>query len=1031
MPAFHLHFPRLSLPALVAVFSFLVLHSAAQAQRPGGTPSIAYYEGIERLYEGDYRDAQRIFRNEARSAIKIGVTGRWVDSIAYHAMWGEVLYQQGQPRLALEQFNTALSLFLEHPKWLLKVNFKQAPRPDTNRARRPIPWGKSGRTFTHASLPTQMLVSQGDLLSGNRAAQKGGVVQSLQLWKVDVIEIIRTTTLAIRRRNELLGPLAKHDDISRELVAALTGAAPPNHWSKAWVDLQIGVAYLGEGKVDLARKRLARAERLAGQFDHPLTCVAMLEQGRLEMEVGNFDAALRHLAEAGFSAFYFENTGIIDESFRLRAVIRQITTQDKIDPALEPAAAWAKRKRFLHLYSRLLFAMCEELINAGNWDDAANALKTGQSRMRDARNGLLGNWSQYLEARLLYQQGNDSAPGVLAQAVNRQIDIAPRNLQIDISNRRYVQQRLRPRSAVDVYKALLSDPTPADWVIRPLQTLAYMKTPQDAAFDHWIDAQLASKAFGAALEVTDLAKRRRYHSQLAHGGKLASLRDTLEAPEATLIPRQKNQRSDLLLRYPDYANLTQQGKQYRSKIESDWRPGLDKQAQRTLAKVWKDWSASLQQRENFLQRISLERTNIDLQYPPLLASTDLQALLQPGQAIAIFHDTPQGLLGFLITADASSQWNCGPMARLAGPLNNFLRELGNYDANHSLTSDQLTSDKWLITGNYLFHALFDGSSIDPSALTELVVVPDGILWYAPFTAMPVELEDRTTPLSSVARVRIVPTMSLACGKTIPWRRIQRSALVGQEIVPGENDQQQADAREILREAFTNPIEIPTPSPIETSQLGALLDTLTVLDEIDINPAQPLTWSPLPQGRSKRQAGLNQWLALPQFGPQRIILPGVHTIAERGGKGSKRKNSTARPGEELFLASCGLISTGAQTVLLSRWRVGGQSTLEIMREFIQELPHTTAADSWQRTIQLAQELPIDPELEPRIKSSSDDPPLYASHPFFWAGYLLVDLGPPLQDMHEIDAQNADDKTDLAASADPPPDRPQPPAIPAKP
>ncbi len=994
VPAFTYHLGRLATLAFLAATVSQTLTRANDQAGLGSTPSLYYFRGIQELYEGDYRDAARTFRREARGgSIKIGVTGRWIDSIAYHAMWGEVLYHQGLPEQALEEFNHACALFLENPRWLLKVNFRQQPRPDISRARRPIPWGQSGRQFTLGSLPRQMLISQGDLQSGNRAVQRGGVVQAAQMWKINVVEIIRATALAIRRRNELLGPLAKHDAISREIIAKLSGAAPPNHWSNAWVDLQLGIAYAGQGELDQARKRLARAERLAGKFDHQLTCVALLELGRLELESGNFDSALRYLAEASFSAFYYEDPGVIDEAFRLRAIARQVAPQKNIDPMLELAASWARRERYQHIYSRLCFAMTEEMMNVGNWSEAAAMLSTGQSRMRDARTGLLGNWSQYLEARLLYQQGHDSAANVLAQAVDRQMALAPRNLQIAIANRRYVQQRLRSRSAVNVYQTLLADPTPADWVVRPLQTLAYMKTPHDQAFDYWLDAQFANKAAGTALEITDLAKRRRYHRQLAFGGKLAALRNTLEASETVFNPERQNRRSNLMLRYPGYAESLKAGLQLRAKLQANWHEGLDEHAQRELTKVWRNWSTSIANREALLQRISLERVSTDLQFPPFLATTALQSKLKPGQAVAVFHTTANGLLGFLVTSNASTHWNCGPMGRLAGPLNNFLRELGNYDANHSLTSEQLTSTKWLATGNKLFNALFAGSSIDPEAITELVVVPDGLVWYVPFTALPVKLEARTTPLISLTKLRVVPTMSLAYGQTIPWRRIQRSALVGQAIAPGDTDEERSEAVETLREALSNPIELPSPSPIATPLVGSLLDTLVVLNEINIDPNQPLAWSLLSQGRSSRQDALNQWLMLPQFGPQRLILPGIHTIAERGGKTSKRKATLARPGEELFLASCGLMSTGAQTILLSRWRVGGQSTLDLMREFIQELPHTTAADSWQRSVQLAQELPIDPTMELRVKNHKDAPPLTAGHPFFWGGYLLIDAGVP--------------------------------------
>nr|MBA3481662.1 CHAT domain-containing protein [Pirellulales bacterium] len=138
--------------------------------------------------------------------------------------------------------------------------------------------------------------------------------------------------------------------------------------------------------------------------------------------------------------------------------------------------------------------------------------------------------------------------------------------------------------------------------------------------------------------------------------------------------------------------------------------------------------------------------------------------------------------------------------------------------------------------------------------------------------------------------------------------------------------------------------------------------------------------------------LENWLALPKAGPQRIALPGMHTLAERGGKtASRRRGATIAPGDDLFYASCGLMSAGAETMLLSRWRVGGQSTIDLVREFVQELPHAAAAEAWQRSVQLAMQMPIDPLNELRVKSGKDPVELTASHPFFWAGYVVIDSG----------------------------------------
>jgi len=86
-----------------------------------------------------------------------------------------------------------------------------------------------------------------------------------------------------------------------------------------------------------------------------------------------------------------------------------------------------------------------------------------------------------------------------------------------------------------------------------------------------------------------------------------------------------------------------------------------------------------------------------------------------------------------------------------------------------------------------------------------------------------------------------------------------------------------------------------------------------------------------------------------------------------------------------------MSSGARTILISRWRTGGQSSIELVSEFAQELSHTSPAEAWQRSVQVAADTPIEPDQEPRVKKNSVGETPKAGHPFFWAGYMLVDSG----------------------------------------
>ena len=109
--------------------------------------------------------------------------------------------------------------------------------------RKPTPWGGSTRQSQLGYLSASMLISQGRI-NNNDVYQKGGVVQQAFSYSIEPQEIVRCTTLAIRRRTELLGPLCKNDPLTEKLVAALSRPiAPPNHWSEAWADVRTRIGF--------------------------------------------------------------------------------------------------------------------------------------------------------------------------------------------------------------------------------------------------------------------------------------------------------------------------------------------------------------------------------------------------------------------------------------------------------------------------------------------------------------------------------------------------------------------------------------------------------------------------------------------------------------------------------------------------------------------------------------------------------------------------------------------------------------------
>jgi hypothetical protein len=339
---------------------------------------------------------------------------------------------------------------------------------------------------------------------------------------------------------------------------------------------------------------------------------------------------------------------------------------------------------------------------------------------------------------------------------------------------------------------------------------------------------------------------------------------------------------------------------------------------------------------------------------------------------------------------------------------NLLRAIGNAEVNRELPRSQLTDESWRGAARDAFEALSAGSKVNFRAkIDELIIVPDGVLWYLPFEALDTSENkllaappEMATTLLARSRIRYLPTMGL----TVP-QRADRRGLGEVGIVPGggrsRDDAEATDANvDRFAKLGAHVTALKRPLPAASPLYGSLFDTLVVLDDPALGETgsggdkaaaggerSAYDWSPIPSDRTRSAGSLAQWLALPRKSASQVLLPNVHTPAENG----LRQTASAPRGSELFLSLCGLMSSGARTVLISRWRTGGASSEELVRQFAQELPYTSAADAWQRGVQLLWETPLELDREPRVKRSAgiDGPP--ARHPFFWSGYMLIDTG----------------------------------------
>ncbi len=975
----------------------------SQAQIVAGAahtvPTDSYYAGFGALYDGEYKAALEIFGSELKGGMRTGQQ-RWIDSICYHTMVGEVYYHMGQYGDAKDNYDAALNIFITYHDWMLRGRFPDSIVPEAPGAIKGVPWGASRNGARYGHFPSNIMIAQGRL-DNSEVIQKGGVVQAPVYVGVNIHEIVRCTTLALYRRQQIMGPICPHEKLSDEVVAALiNGSALPNHWSNAWSDVQLGMAYAADGKTGQALPLLKRSLVLAGQFDHPLTSMAYLKIGQIALEAGDLDAAMVNFDEATYSAAHFGNMGVIEEAFHYGQVAWLMANKKGIYPPLPKATTWAK-SHGKQLYALMLLLAAENYASQGEPQLAAPLLLEAKGQMfrREMAVRDIGARFNYVSGLVNYQKANTSAGDdalSAALAWERSANNSDKSpvdrpgskwlYQIGMADNLYTRGAVPPRIAIELYSKLLRDPVPTDWGFDPLETLSVLSVPHVPAFEHWFEAVMQKKDNDLALEIADRTRRHRFYSTQQLGGRLLNLRWILESPIDSLDSEAKLQRADLLSKYTAYAKFSQDAKAIVTQVRRLPLAPETVESQREQAASLAELAKISLLQEAALREIAVRREPAKMVFPPLRSVQQIKAALPPKTLMLTFFSTSKQTYAFLLSNSNYASWQMTNTVQLEKSCVALLRAMGNVEKNRELALDKLTEKAWRQAGKDATTALLAGANnVDLSVgIDELIIVPDGFLWYLPFEALQVGQGANQKSLIEKTRIRYAPTMGLSVPDKLGRPQSPSVAVTLGKLYPRDDAAVSQNAFDLIKKVAPGAValkgQIWTPTPLYST----LYDGLIALEDIDVRD-DPYGWSPMPLDKTRSSGALSNWFPLPWGGPDVVMLPGFHTAAE---------DAIKRPGangNEVFLAITGLMSTGARTILISRWRTGGATSIDLLRQFTQELPYATAADSWQRAVRLVSLQPIDPGAEPRIKLSANAAAPNADHPFFWSGYLLVDNG----------------------------------------
>ena len=965
------------------------------------------------IADGNLKDASDAFESLGKRGYRMG-TVRWLDSICYSAMLGECWYEAGENLRALACFEDSLQLALDNAGWMSRINYDAAQMPQARPNATLAPWGTSRVPGVPAKYNDVQIGRGSTDVEGQ--IQRGGVFQAAHYMIVQPQEICYATTLAIMRRAELLGAVSKYDPMTKNVASALENSGcPRNHWMIVWADIPLAAAMIADGRDDEAEKILVRSTLVAGQYMHPLGGLAYILLGDISRRRGDLTAAANFYGEATFAAFPYEDPVVFGMAFERLSSVALATGNAA---GLMEALVWSRgtggssSSRFAAIRAQLALTAAEMALDGGRPDEAAKFLTEAGMifARRTIGNGPLGVRHQFLQAALAWSIGKISdGDQLLTTALRRNHGMSLRLFHLQtILQYSKTSSLATARRQVEMFRALLTDPSAEDWRSDPLEAMTLLSAVNDAAYLHYFLATQGlsdqTAAIAETFEVAEQIRRRRFFASLdtkPGGARLFALRMLLESDPQMMTDAERRSRTHLLGMLPEWEAASRRAAVLKRQIASTGFATLDDPNQSARNAAAMELAEISTAQELMLHRLALRRVDSPLTFPPRRSLKAIQSGLPDGTAVLTYIMMGGRCHAFLFNNQHIVTWEVKNAATVARGTATYLKMLGLNDARKAVAASDLKDPKdpkkgtWMSIASALGAAIVAGAPFDPTddGFQELVIVPDGVFWYVPFESLHYDFGNRAMePLVSRRRIRYAPTASLAIPDQRPVPARPTTFFVAGKM-DGSTEPTIAPTKiyERIENAVPEAVRIgnvPLAAPV-SSYKGAL-GRLVVWHDVANDPTAPGLFVPTGFGKGRAGSTLIEWLMLPWGGPDLVSLPGFHSAAD-----GALKTVPSIPGDEFFLTACAMMANGSRTLVLPRWKMGGESAAVLTEEFLREIPAQSASQSWQRAVLLLRESKLQLAREPRIQlAPDDDPTVSGDHPLFWSGYLVFDRGAAL-------------------------------------
>ncbi len=1029
---------------LVLLLMLTFANSQACGQlRDRNLPSQSYFLGFPAFYSADYDDALRHFERGAVSAFKFG-DERFMDSACYWTMAGECHYHMGNYAEALVFYEQTIELlnYYSQGNWINRIlpeQLQQVQRNDSADQIARINWFRSNRGQAVARVPSSFTMMFGRL-DANRVIVEGGTFQPAELRGVDHAEILRCCALAIYRRYTIKGKTSHIDPLTAKLVSAVNRLPSGVKQIGKWNLMLRGLANMSAGRTARAVANIRDALQFEAGLDHQLTPIGLLSLARITHLEGDNKSAAQLALEASYSAGLFNQFDIVEEALSLGARIH-LTENRSVYPPLNPAIAWAGSNKARMLQTSLLIRLADCFVESDSMDEARNSLKqTKRSMSRtDLNRGPLAGQIQYLTAAIKFFETGDGYDD-LSRALNQYQKNSLWIFQLRLVASSFAAGTISQKQAESMYSLMLLDPSDKQWKDNPLETITYLSTPHVAPMEQWLELLLARKNHDKAIEVAELIRRHRFYASLPMSGRLLSLRWLLTAPQEVLSQNAQAQRNAFYDRYPAMKESVEKIDGLIAQLRQlPLKPDEDSPESKQQRDLYIEMLRTAELQESVIAGVALRRQPADFVFPKIVDYSRIGDSMKDHQLLIASIKTSAGYHQYAITKQTRRYLGVIRDRDMRRGVSSFLKKLGISDPVNAIDSATLTSTEWKEASLELKKLLFADFDDDQWAnYKEVVIVPDGLLWYVPFEILQIgDNVNDSKNLNDVIKIRYLPMASMLVGGKRKTKNDQRVAVVTGKYHPKAELSITQRGFEELSDSITNAQSYNRAVKIPSNLTNAATDALLVWQNLKVSANEgPFSLTPFYADKGRPGSQLGQWLDAPWNSVDQAVLP---AFTSNGAAGVRSRSD----GSDLFFTTTALMASGVRSILISRWNPGGKNSVDISRQFMVESRNKSTVEALDISTRAARDLEIKFEDEIRVKPPRKDPqPFKAEHPFFWAGNMLLDLegyDPPADDADDAaDPQDDADQDDAAnipdddaAPADDADDKTEPDAVPPAP